>query len=189
MTTKLATLFTLITCLRPAAAQNLDLARRLASPTTRQAAIDEIKASHSPDIAQLLAWTVNPPPGVNRTQLLTGLANIFADLKTKEAIPFLIDNLSLADLDRPDIWMKTPEVIEAHFPAARALINIGPDACRVLIYRDPERMPLRDFLVAVFVVSRVKASPSDARDFLNFAVGSAGVIRFWAEDGLKSLGN
>lgn len=173
-----------------AAAQStsdLDLARRLASQDGRPAAEAEIVASGAARTPMLLGWSKRPPAGVDPTELFIGLADIFGELKTKEAIPFLIQNISLGRWVRPNIWNKAPEVIFGHLPALAALIKIGPEASKALINADWFRLPAEDHLAAIFAVSRIGGS--DARPFLVTAISQANLVRHQAEEGLKILGN
>ena len=163
---------------------DLELARSLAKESTRQAVVARITNS---EIPLLLAWTKVPPAQVDESGLYIGLADAFGQLKAKEAIPFLIKNITLQRwLASPNTWMKTPQVIEERMPAVAALIRIGPEAAKTLIDTPGECITAENRLAAIFVVSRIKDVP-EARTFLIQALGEANVQRFWAEDGLKLL--
>jgi hypothetical protein len=173
-----------------ASAQNVrdvDLARRLADPGTRADAIAGIVTSEPGNIQRLLSFGEAPPPHLNRTELFIGLAELFGQLRTKEAIPFLIKNISLARWVRPNIWSKTPHSVEEHLPAVAALIAIGPEASRALTSLEWLHMTVEDHLAAIFVISRIGDPASKA--FLLSAVAEAGMERSYAEEGLKLLDN
>ena len=133
----------------------------------------------------LLSWTKNPPAQVDQHGLFVGLANAFAQLKAKEAIPFLIKNISLQRwiLDMP-VWLKTDKVIEERLPAVAALVQIGPDASKAVISEYLTIEP-DDRLAAIFVVARIR--DPEARGFLVSVLGRANMERYWAEEGLKRL--
>jgi hypothetical protein len=168
--------------------QDRRLARLLAHEGTRQGAIAEVSASGSNKVSLLLSWARNPPTGVDGYELSIGLADAFGKLKTREAIPFLIANISRRRVRYVDLspWLKTDEVIENTFPALAALVQIGPEASRALIRAARAPMPPEDRLAAIFVVSRVEGVP-EARDFLASALGYANLERDRAARGLKFL--
>ena len=113
-----------------ASAQNpnaRELARQLADDSARATAVARIVASGSKTVPLLLSLSKKPPAQVNPYALSIGLADAFGQLKTKEAIPFLIKNISLQrGLATPNTSMKTAEVIRQRMPAIAALIQIGP---------------------------------------------------------------
>ncbi len=162
----------------------MELARRLADPSTRAAASDEIVRSGA-NVPALLRLAERPPASVNRTELLVSLADIFGRLRTKEAIPFLIQNIGVARWVRPNIWGKTSDVIEGNLPAAAALIKIGPEACKALIDIDWMSKPWEDNLAAIFVVSQI--GDPEGRPLLVTAIARANLERYQAEQGLKLL--
>jgi hypothetical protein len=188
-------IFLAATC-RSASAQDLndqELARVLVDDNTRPSAVTRIVASGSVRVPLLLMWTRTPPPQLNEYEqykLEIGLAEVFGRLKTKEAIPFLIKNISLERWPRPNIWIKTPEVIEGHLPAAAALIKIGREALAALIHDSWWQKPPDDRLPTIFVVSRIGATLTDTdevRGFLASVLGRANEERHWAEWGLMGL--
>jgi len=137
-----------------------------------------------------------PPPDLNEFEqyiFRISLAEIFGQLKTKDAIPFLISNISLHPFPfiSPNIWLKAPAVIEERMPAVGALIKIGPAAFDALIHlpRGPETS--EDRLATIFVISRIAPAIKDAkaldeaRTFLRVALGEVNMQRFWTEEGLK----
>src|ERR1700722_2581682 len=72
-----------------------DLARMLADPSTRTDALASVAASGQSKEPLLLSWVLSPPVGVDSFELSIGLADAFGQLRTKEAIPFLIKNISI----------------------------------------------------------------------------------------------
>jgi hypothetical protein len=162
-----------------------ELARQLANSSTRRAAIGAILTSAGDKVPLLLSWAQTPPAGVDRLELYIGLADAFGELRTKEAIPFLIKYIRMPrSLGRPNIWLKSEEAIEGEFPAVHALIRIGFIASKALT-----KAPLRaadERLAAIFAVARI--GDPDARGFLASALGEANLERYWAEEGIKRLG-
>jgi len=174
--------------------QDQDLARRLANDVTQQAAITEVTTSGDKKIPLLLSWTGKPPIPLGELELYIfegGLADVFGQLKTKKAIPFLIKNINLHRWpDVAPVWMKAPEVIEERMPAIKALIRIGPDALKTLVNETPGPLSSEDRLARVFVVARIASAlgqSESARQYLISALGEANAERFWAEEGLKWL--
>lgn len=168
-------------------ANNKDLAGLLADDRTREGAVESIVGTDKSVVARLLAWASAPPPGVSEYGLNIALAEVFGRLKTKDAIPFLIKNISLERWPAsPDTLMKTPEVIESRMPAVAALVQIGPEASKALIRRPWEGMSDEGRLAAIFVVSQVRDVP-EARAVLSSVLGRANMERFWAQKGLELL--
>jgi HEAT repeat protein len=167
-----------------------DLASLLANESTRREAVTKIVAAGSGKVSLLLSWARNPPADLNQHELYIGLADAFGQLRTKEAIPFLIKQIGLNRWRDVNTWLKTAPVIEERLPAAAALIRIGPEASKVLIRVSWDGMRPEDRLAAIFVVSRIASTMKDGdeeRAFLHSAVGQANMERYWAEDGLKVL--
>ena len=126
-------------------------------------------------------------------ELYVGLAEAFGKLKTKEAIPFLIKNISLQrGTPSPNIWMKAPRAIELRLPAVFALIQIGPEASKMLIRAPREELMDEDRLAAIFVVSRIPGVP-EAREFVASAFGDPNgeyhweYERYWVKECLKVI--
>jgi len=170
---------------------DLELARRLSDGSTRQSAIAEILASRDSKIRLLLSWIRKPPSQINTWELDVGLMDAFGELKSKEAIPFLIKNIRREryTIESPNIFMKTTEVIESRIPAVAALIKIGPDALPALYHSYSVAMP-DDRLAIIIVVSRIASSLKDASipmQFLSSVAGRANMEHFRAEEGLKHL--
>jgi len=108
-------------------------------------------------------------------------------LRIKEAIPFLIQHISLQSwISSPDVWMKTSEVVEDRLPAVKALIQIGPEAAKTVMGATWDRMGNEDRLACLVVVSRVGEGPA-AREFILKALGEANLQRNSAEEALKTL--
>jgi len=165
-----------------------ELARQLANGATRQEAVAAIEASPGSKVTLLLIWAGKPPARVDEHELYVGLADAFGRLKTKEAIPFLIKNITLARWPYVSLapWLKTSEVIEETYPAMEALIRIGPDASRAVMRAAQAPMAPGDRRAAIFVVSHIMDVP-EARTFLSSALSEADRERYWAEEGLKML--
>jgi hypothetical protein len=168
----------------PALGQPADreFARLLATADTRQAAFEKIVAKGNSMLPTLLLWTTSPPDGVSVRGLNLGLAEVFGRLKTVAAIPFLISHLSIMGDALGDPSIKSPEVIERAFPAARALIRIGPEASRAVIRACDAPMKHRDRLMAIFVVGRIRGVP-EAKDFLDQARSEATWELFYVQRG------
>jgi hypothetical protein len=168
-----------------------DLAGLLANETTRQSAVAQIGDSGQSKVPLLLSWTRTPPSQVDRYELYIGLADAFSQLKTRDAIPFLIKNISLHRWSGDvNIWLKTPKVIEERLPAVQALIAIGPDASKMLI-RTFWEPPLvgEDRAAAIFAISVIASGTNDpeVRAFLSSVLGEASLERRLAEEGLGAL--
>jgi hypothetical protein len=174
-------------------ADDLTLARELASQESSDGAIDRILSSHNHRMRSLLALANSPPKQLNpseQARLLISLAKIFGELESKEAIPFLIEHIGLQIWPSPNIWTKTPEAIIQRMPAIKALIQIGPAAAQALISA-PVDCSTSDYRRAsIFVVSAIAPTMNDARDaatFLTVARAQADLERRLAEDGLKRV--
>ena len=166
------------------ASSDAELARLLADETTRQSGISRIVSSGSSMVPLLVAWTQEPPTHVDKHELFVGLADAFGQLKTREAIPFLVNNISLQRWRELNTWLKTAQVIEQRLPAAAALVRMGPDASKVVM-SEYHTFSAEDRLAAIFVVARIR-DPA-ARAFLSAILGQANLERYWAEEGLKRL--
>jgi hypothetical protein len=166
-----------------------ELASMLANDGTRAAAVTQILASGTNKVPVLLSWTSTTPAQVDKYGLSVGLADVFGGLKTKEAIPFLIKNISRRRVRYVYLapWLKTDQVILNTFPALAALIQIGPAASRALIRAASGPMSPEDRSAAVFAVSRIAGVP-EARDFLAQALGESNLEGRFAEEGLERLG-
>jgi len=166
------------------------LARRLADDGTRDSAVALAVASADSSLPLLLLWAEHPPPHVDRDGLYIGMADVFARLRARAAIPFLIRNLGVARDQIGDPWLTTAERIENVYPMAAALIAIGPEACEAVFAASEQPMRREDRLVAIFVVARVisRGGPfPEAREYLSSAAGQASQERLWAEEGLRLL--
>jgi hypothetical protein len=170
---------------------DLDLARMLANTETRQRAIQLIAAAPSTKLPLLIAWSLRPPAHMDEFNLRVGLMDAFGELKSKEAIPFLVKNISRQRtlVGDANIFMKTEESVESRVPAVAALIKIGPD-CLPVLYGHYSTAPLEDRIATIIVVSRIAATmtdPSNPKGFLASVAGETNMIHSWAEDGLKHL--
>ena len=162
-----------------------DLAQLLSNDTTRKAGVAAATASGNERLSVLLSWTRKPPPSVNKYELDIGLADVFGQMRAKEAIPFLIENISLNRWVGADPWMKTSKVIEERLPAVGALVRIGPDASKALVRAYWGPMSAKDRAAAIFTVARIRAP--EARDFLSQVMMQADFERSLVVRGLKEL--
>jgi hypothetical protein len=163
-----------------------ELARLLANASSRQAAVATITASGNAKLPLLLSWIRKTPSQVDENELYIGMADAFGELKSREAIPFLIKNISLSRYLTATNWLKTASVLEDQLPAVRALIKIGPHASRALMRANTEPMFAEDRLYSIFAISQIEGVP-EARDFLSSASGLANVERYWASEALNRL--
>jgi hypothetical protein len=177
---------------------DLGLAHLLANDSTRRAAISAVVESRLDMVPTLLSWMRTPPRELNDINLYilhASMAEIFGRLKTKEAIPFLIENIAQRSslMITANIWRKSPAAIEEQMPAIFALIQIGRPAFEAIIRSPVEPITIENWLARVFVVSRIGAALNDpsaseqARIFVGSALGEANLVHFWAEEGLKHL--
>ncbi len=170
-----------------AAAQNATdqkIAELLSNPGTRVTAVEAVVGARGEKLPLLLSWARKPPVGVEARELYIGLADVFGRLRTADAIPFLIQNISLARTKEMNTWLKAPDAIRDRLPAAAALISIGPRASRAVIHAAWGSMTSEDRLAAFFVVSQVPGVP-EANDFLSSSLAELNEQRYWIEEGLK----
>jgi hypothetical protein len=184
-----------------------ELARRLSDYATQKDAIAKVIAAGADKVPLLLSWAAHPPadlPGLDEYFLDIALADIFGQLKTKEAIPFLAANISMHRWPymNPNMWRRSPQTVVEEMPAAAALIALGRDALPNVI-ETVKRTPLdpssyEDYLAAVFVAPRIAVTPEDknkTRDFLSatlalskaLSAGGAPELGSWAQNGLELL--
>ena len=122
---------------------------------------------------------------MERIGLYIGMAEAFGRLKTRDAIPFLVKNITLQYWPAsPSVWMKTPEVVRSRLPAVAALVQIGPDAAAALIRTRWVGLSSEERLAVILVVSRAPETP-ESQSFLLTVLGEANLQRYWAEDGLN----
>ena len=182
MTVKVAAIASLACCMIAAAqgVQERELARQLGA-----GAIAKLAASRAVDVALLLRWMENPPPGVDPHELAVGLSDALGSLRVRRAIPALIRFIGLKRyvFDSLNIWLKTTEVVEERLPCVAALIQIGPEASNAVMDAW-DGLSYNDRLPAIVVISRVKGVPR-ARAFLQSVSSQANVERVWAEEGMK----
>ncbi len=162
------------------------LARALANVGERDQAVAAVVASGYTRVPLLLSWTTKPPVGIDNYQLKIGLADVFGRMKTKEAIPFLIKNISIDRMYAVNTWIKSAEVVEQRLAAAAALIRIGPAVAEPVIRAWSGLTDHRDRLATIFVVSNLRGVPG-TRNFLLSVLGEANLQRAWAEEGLARL--
>jgi hypothetical protein len=167
---------------------NRPLAESLANDSTQSATVASIVALGEAKVPLLLSWTRTPPAHILPCGLNAGLADTFGQLKTEEAIPFLIGHISLLRSCGVSLapWLKVPETIEWNLPCAGALVKIGPQASKALIKAFPGMSSEEDRRAALFVISRVKGV-QEAQDFLNSVRDRADRESYWAEEGMKLL--
>lgn len=162
------------------------IAKELANPLTRERSVAAIMQSRRPNIATLLSWATTPPVALDQHELRVGLADAFAALGAKQAIPFLISNITLQrSVPDPDTWMKTEQVIKSRLPAVNALIQIGPAAATAVIQAYKGLTDPTGRLAAIFVVSHTNDASVAQREFLISVVGQANLERHFAEEGLS----
>ncbi|HYK18748.1 MAG TPA: hypothetical protein VEV37_12035, partial [Bryobacteraceae bacterium] len=78
--------------------ENDRLVRLLVNDKTQAKTVADIVASGHDKMSLLLSWTKNPPGRLDPFELETlkvGLADIFGQLKTNEAVPFLVKNIRM----------------------------------------------------------------------------------------------
>lgn len=171
-------------------AQNISdqrLASLLSNAGTRESIIDTLVSSGRVNVPLFLDWTKAPPAKIDKYNLYLALAELFGRLRTRAAIPFLINNIDLQKSpETPNTWMKTAQVIRERMPAIAALIEIGPSASEALIHTPMETMSAEKRLAAIFVVGQIPGV-SDAPAFLKSLSGQANLEYFWAQKGLKLL--
>jgi hypothetical protein len=143
-------------------------------------------------VSLLLSLARDVPPHPKRLVLYEdflrlSLAEAFGSLKTREAIPVLIRNIGIEEFVPGNTWSKGPERIASDYPAAGALINIGPEASRAVIKAYPDLKEPGNRLVAVFVVSQVEDVPEADNFLMSVAATSepGSAMNFWATTGRK----
>jgi len=163
------------------------LARRLADLTSRDAAVDEVVASPTAMTPILLAWAETPPTGVRAADLNIGLAEAFDRMGTAAAVPFLIRVISVKRFPYTLApWIKGETSVKIEYPAAEALIRIGPSAAAAVIKAAQGPMTPEERLLATFVVGQTDGVPGGG-EFLTRTLAQANGERVWAENGLQRL--
>lgn len=177
------------------AASDLELAKRLADPEKRQPAVEEVIASGNARVRLLLSWARHSPAGLGNypgeSSLKVGLADIFGALKTREAIPFLIENIDLPRFLSEPIWLKSDKVIEERRPCASALIRIGSPAAEALMKAFAETGDSSKRSLLIFTLARIAPmtlTRTSIVRFLRQAQNEAELERQLAADGLKAIG-
>lgn len=140
-----------------------ELVRQLDSPESRELFLSRLSPEDKVTERRLLTILESQRGQLEKRfqkrSLLAGMADAFGVLGTKEAIPWLIANITLWRYDSPtDLkrWLRRSETIEYDFPAVRALVRIGPEALDALIqsyYYKPLDRETR--LAIVFALSRI----------------------------------
>lgn len=172
---------------------NSELARRLADSAARGEAVRWVVELGRDKVPTLLEWTRRAPVSVNKYQLFLGMADVFAELKTREAVPFLIKNIGLdrfTPFEGP-VWLKAPQVIEERRPAAAALIQIGPDAAPAIMTAFWITADSEDRALMVFVIGRIALAAKDTEDlrvFLLNVIDDADLQRRLAVGALEAEG-
>lgn len=164
-----------------------DLARSLATPELRDAAVESIAASRGKDLPLLLAWGEKPPSGVDPIGLNIGLAEAFGRLRAPEGVLFLIRNISLdaSGLSQTNTWMKADSVVEARLPAMMALIAIGPDASNALLAVPWDNLGSQEQMPALYAICKI-ADPG-ARGFLMSFHAADGREARLVQEGLRMM--
>lgn len=165
----------------------MTLARGLADPLKRDAAVKFVSSHRNAPLQLILSWTVTPPDGVDPFELKIGLAEAFGRMRTIEAIPFLVKNISMDRTGLGNTWLKSPAAVEERLPAAAALIQIGQESVPAIFQASAQPTGLRDRLAMILVISRMPEFPGK-KTFLLGALGEANLEREWAETALEQFG-
>lgn len=105
-------------------------------------------------------------------------------VKARQAVPFLIDKISLRSPVSDPPWLKAPEVVIYVSPSIKALLGIGKPAVEPLkraIYFG--RLNLEDRLAVVFTLSRMDAP--EAQDALRTVRNYAQREVWYSDDAAK----
>jgi len=117
--------------------ENDRLVRLLVNDKTQAKTVADIVASGHDKMSLLLSWTKNPPGRLDPFELETlkvGLADIFGQLKTNEAVPFLVKNIRMqrSIFLMPGFGLKEGRVVLERLPAVAALVKISTPALESL---------------------------------------------------------
>ncbi len=164
---------------------NDEVARDLAHPDTRDATVVRLVSCGDACLPILLQWTNTAPKGVDERQLRIGLSDVFARLRTREAIPFLIRNISISRFRDVNTWIKAPAVIEERLPCVSALIQIGSNASDALMKAALSPIEMRDYVAVIYTISRIRDPRT--RHFLLSTVASSGMTLSFAQEGLRRI--
>jgi hypothetical protein len=163
-----------------------ELARLLADKATRGTALSAIRQSEEKR-KLLLEWTRKPPPDIERRdELYLGMIEVFAVLREKAAVPFLIEKIDLRSIDRPNLWIRPSRVIVAESPAIQALLRMGPECFPNLVEGYFASRNLKQRTAILFTISRLNVPA--ARRFLEDVAYHGHLELCDAEDGLARLG-
>lgn len=174
---------------------DLGIARSLANLDSQQQAVRTLLASGRNKLPLLLSWAEAAPPQLNDlevTVLCDALADIFGELKTEEAIPFLIKNIGHQRFPPIGgvVWAKPLSVIERQEPAMTALVRMGPTAAVAIIRASPWNMGPEERMATIIAVSEIAYQMKDPKEELTFLkemLAQSNIERRWAEEGLKRL--
>ena len=141
------------------------LLKLLSNPETSRQGVDLIKSSGSKYVPLLLKWTKNPPKddialmGIHRV----GLADAFGELKVKEAIPFLLENIDMNREVLHSVAMGAEERYQADIknkPAMTALIKIAELEPLQYAYRQ-NRLTWREREEVLIVICEIAETKSE----------------------------
>jgi hypothetical protein len=175
-----------------------ELAHLLSNQDTQRRTVDRIVVSGN-KLPLLLSWSTKPPSGLDPFELEAlnvGLADVFGQLKTRGAIPFLVKNISMqrSIFSMPAIGLKTYKVVLERMPAVAALINIGTPALRPLEDAYNNVPPPENRLPIMFTISHIVTAMSkqdsekeNAQAFLGSALAELNLQRRYAQDALNVL--
>ncbi len=169
----------------PGAHTDVELALLLSKDATRKEGVSRAVSTREHSVPVLLQWTKDPPAIVDKHELFIGMADVFGELKVKEAIPFLVQNILMQRWMEANIWMKTDKVLQERLPAAGALVRIGPDATFAILERYSE-FGADERAAAIFTIAQIE--DPRAREFLMEVTRQAALERYWSEQGLKRMG-
>src|SRR5262249_50135691 len=118
------------------------IAWELGDPWQRSRTVQRLVAMGHDKVPLLLSLARDVPPHPNKLVLYEhflrlSLDEAFGSLKPREAIPFLIRHIGIEELVPGNTWSKGPARIASDYPAAGALINMGPEASRAVIKAYP----------------------------------------------------
>ena len=110
-------------------------------------------------LAAFVSLLKNPPRSATERDLVINLARAAGQLRVAQAIPFLIEHITLEPwLDHSaNIWLKTDQSILSRLPCIKALVEIGPEAGQALMKRPLASYGGGERLAVEFVVSRSRA--------------------------------
>lgn len=167
------------------ARSDFELARQLASRELRSEVLRTLERGDLETERALLRILEGPPAYIDAHEMKVGLADAFGVLRTRAAVPFLIQNISMERWRDMNTTLKSPAVLLERWPAARALIGIGPPALEQLFRAYSASMSSQDRLALIFVVARIP--DPRARAFLTEIQTEVRVMDRWIQDGLAEF--